>query len=88
MPGGHDRSEATLGGVPPSTVFDASLWHRTLFAQSALGMTLVDGQRRLIDCNDAFGRILGRGRDEVLGRLVAEFNVPGDEDPGRPRSRS
>jgi PAS domain S-box-containing protein len=36
----------------------------------------------LIDCNDAFCRILGRGRDEVLGRLVAEFNVPGDEDPG------
>jgi len=41
--------DATLDGVPPSTVFDALLWHRTLFAQSALGVTLVDGQRRLVD---------------------------------------
>ena len=75
---------AELGGASPSAVFDASLWYRTLFAQSALGVTLADGQRRLMDCNDAFCRILGRPREQVLGRRFYEFNVPGDEDVGGP----
>jgi hypothetical protein len=35
--------------VPPPAAFDASLWYRTLFAQSALGVTLADGQRLLIE---------------------------------------
>jgi PAS domain S-box-containing protein len=73
---------AALGGVARPAVFDASLWYRTLFAQSALGVTLADGQRRLMDCNDAFCRILGRSREELLGRRFYEFNVPGDEDVG------
>ena len=75
---------AALAGVAQPAGFDASLWYRTLFAQSALGVTLADGQRRLIDCNDAFCRILGRGREELLGRRFYEFNVPGDEDVGGP----
>jgi PAS domain S-box-containing protein len=73
-----------LGGAAQPAGFDASLWYRTLFAQSALGVTLADGQRRLIDCNDAFCRILGRSREELLGRRFYEFNVPGDEDVGGP----
>jgi PAS domain S-box-containing protein len=82
LSGARDRSVAALGGVAPPAVFDASLWYRTLFAQSALGVTLADGQRRLMDCNDAFCRILGRSREELLGRRFYEFNVPGDEDVG------
>ena len=73
-----------LGRVAPAAGFDASLWYRTLFAQSALGVTLADGQRRLLDCNEAFCRILGRSREELLGRRFYEFNVPGDEDVGGP----
>jgi PAS domain S-box-containing protein len=83
LSGTRERSLAALGGVAPSAVFDASLWYRALFAQSALGVTLADGQRRLMDCNDAFCRILGRPREQVLGRRFNEFNVPGDEDVGR-----
>jgi len=45
----HGRPDASLGGVPPPAAFDASLWYRTLFAQSALGVTLADGQRLLIE---------------------------------------
>ena len=33
-----------------------------------------------MDCNDAFCRILGRSRKELLGRRLQEFNVLGDED--------
>ena len=57
-------------------------WYRTLFGESALGMSVTDGQRRVIDCNDAFCRILGRNREDVLGRRFTEFNVPGDADVG------
>src|SRR4051812_5766129 len=64
------------------TLTDASSWYELLFAQSAMGLTLVDGRRRVIDCNDAFCRILGHRREELLGRGVLEFSVPGDEDQG------
>ena len=78
----RDRSAAALGGVAPPAGFDASLWYRTLFAQSALGVTLADGQRRLMDCNEAFCRIVGRSREQLLGSRFYELNVPGDEDVG------
>jgi PAS domain S-box-containing protein len=78
----RDRLAAAWGGVARPAVFDASLWYRTLFAQSALGVTLVDGQRQFLDCNDAFCRILGRSREQLLGRQTSEFNVPGDDDVG------
>ena len=77
-----DRSAQT-GGAARATGPDVT-WYRTLFGQSALGMTVADGQRRVIDCNDAFCRILGRSREEVLGRRFSEFNVPGDADVGGP----
>ena len=57
-----------MASVASSAAFDASLWYRTLFAQSALGVTLADGQRRLLDCNGAFCRIMGRSHEELLGR--------------------
>ncbi len=79
----RDRSVAdALASVAPPAGFDASLWYRTLFAQSALGVTLADGGRRLLDCNEAFCRILGRSREDMLGRRFYEFNVPGDDDVG------
>ena len=80
----RDRSAAALAGVASPAGFDASLWYRTLFAQAALGVTLADGQRRLLDCNEAFCRIVGRSHEELLGRRFFEFNVPGDEDVGGP----
>jgi PAS domain S-box-containing protein len=82
LSGAFDRSKADSGVAPPPAGFDASPWYRVLFAQSDLGVTLADGQRRLIDCNDAFCRILRRPREELLGRPIHEFNVPGDDDDG------
>ncbi len=71
-----DESEA-----PGSEV---SSWSRALFARSALGMAVADGSRRLVECNDAFCRIVGRPRDELIGRPFSEFKVPGEPDVGGP----
>ena len=70
------RSAAALASVAPPAGFDASLWYRTLFAQSALGVTLADGQRRLLDCNGAFCRIVGRSHEELLGRRFYDSTSP------------
>src|SRR3954454_14265680 len=74
----------TYAHEPSPELSELSSWYRALSAQSALGMTLADGQRRLIDCNDAFCRIVGRRRRDVIGRRFSEFNVPGDPDVGGP----
>lgn len=41
---------------------------RTAFRQSRNAMVLVDSHRRLVDVNGAFLRLLGRSREELLGR--------------------
>ena len=47
------------------------------FKQSKNPMALVDEQRRHVDVNPAFLRLLGRAREDVIGRPVAEFVVGG-----------
>jgi len=49
----------------------------TAFKQSKNPMALVDGERRHVDANAAYLRLLGRGRDELLGRPVWDFVVGG-----------
>ena len=40
----------------------------TAFKQSKNPMALVDGERRHVDANAPYLRLLGRGRDEIIGR--------------------
>ena len=47
------------------------------FKQSKNPMALVDENRRHVDANPAYLRLLGYSRDEVVGRPVAEFRVGG-----------
>jgi PAS domain S-box-containing protein len=47
------------------------------FKQSKNPMALVDGERRHVDANPAYLRLLGRARDEVIGRHVWDFVVGG-----------
>jgi len=49
----------------------------TAFKQSKNSMALVDEQRRHVDVNNAYLRLLGHARDDVIGRPVAEFLVGG-----------
>jgi len=49
----------------------------TAFKQSKNSMALVDDERRHVDVNAAYQRLLGRGRDEIIGRHVWDFVVGG-----------
>ena len=49
----------------------------TAFKQSKNPMALVDDERRHVDVNAAYQRLLGRGRDEIIGRHVWDFVVGG-----------
>ena len=49
----------------------------TAFKQSKNPMALVDGERRHVDANAAYLRLLGRGREEIIGRHLWDFVVGG-----------
>src|SRR2546425_13255236 len=53
----------------------ASLFQKA-FAQSQNAMLMVDEERRVVDANPAFARLVGRRRSTLLGRHVYDF-IPG-----------
>ena len=65
-----------------ASVFNWSPGRGALLEHTELGFAIVDRDRRLIDCNEAYCRILGRSRASLLGRSTGDFRVPGDEDHG------
>jgi len=58
--------------------------HRTVFETAADLILLVDGQDRVVDCNDRIGDILGYRREEVLGRSVRDLVPPDEQDAASP----
>jgi len=51
---------------------------RSVFEQSAVGMTLTDSERRYVYVNDAFARYLGYERLELIGKRVVDVTHPDD----------
>ena len=49
----------------------------TAFKQSRNAMVLLDGRRRHVDANGAYLKLLGYGRDAVIGRPMWEFVAGG-----------
>jgi PAS domain S-box-containing protein len=54
--------------------------YKALFDSAVVGLTLCDGSRRIIECNDSYCRIVGRPRDEVIGLRGPDFDEPGQPD--------
>ncbi|MHB1048166.1 MAG: PAS domain-containing sensor histidine kinase [Thermoanaerobaculia bacterium] len=50
--------------------------YRTILQTAPSGFWLFDGEGRLLDVNDAYGRISGFGRDELLRMTVSDFDPP------------
>ncbi len=53
------------------------------FADSPVGMAIVSADWRWLEVNDALCRLLGRGRDELIGHTPAEVTHPDDIAPSR-----
>gem|GEM_PF-2002883 len=52
---------------------------RTIFDTTPLGLAQADfATGRLVECNPAFRRIIGRSADELAGLALTDFSSPGD----------
>ena len=58
---------------------------RTIFEQSAMGISIADPDRRFLETNVAYQRLTGYGGEELYGREIAELSHPDDvpEDESR-----
>ena len=48
------------------------------FNQSLVGMSIVDPEGRVVEINDAFCRMVGRSREELVGRTSFDYTHPDD----------
>ncbi|MEJ7872847.1 MAG: PAS domain S-box protein, partial [Rubrobacteraceae bacterium] len=51
---------------------------RAIFEHTALGVSIADPERRLLETNAAYQDMTGYGADELYGKPVAEFSHPDD----------
>ena len=51
------------------------------FSQSIVGMSIIDPQGRVLEINDAFCRMVGRPREELVGRTSYHYTHPDDREP-------
>ena len=49
--------------------------YKALFDSTAVGVVVYDSKQRLLEVNDAYCRIVGRPREELIGRSAGEFTV-------------
>jgi len=78
-PGVPDRSTASDGGVAPRAGVLGEQWFRTLFGRAPIGIALVaTRERRILDANAEYARIIGRTVEDTRGLDWAEFTHPDD----------
>ena len=51
------------------------------FNQSLVGMSIIDAEGRVVEINDAFCRMVGRSREELVGRDSFDYTHPDDRGP-------
>jgi PAS domain S-box-containing protein len=61
------------GAATATTGFPGLFW--AAFRRARNGMVLLDDDRRCVDVNDAFARLIGHKRSELIGRRYHEFAV-------------
>ena len=50
--------------------------HKIIFEHSPLGMLLLDGEGGIVDCNEAFVRLMGSSRERIIGLNPVRLNIP------------
>ena len=53
--------------------------YETLFESTVVGVSVVDADRRIVDCNGALCALFGLPKHEVVGRLASEFDFDADD---------
>lgn len=71
-------------GAALAALHDSQTRLRGMFEQSNTGIAFVTPDRRLVDCNEAFARLIGYARPELLGRDFADFTEPEDMEREAP----
>ena len=52
---------------------------RTMFDTAAVGIGMMDMDRKLLDANPAFCRMFGKSREELIGQIPETVTYPGDQ---------
>ncbi|MEW6117028.1 MAG: EAL domain-containing protein [Nitrospirota bacterium] len=52
---------------------------RSIFDNVAVGIVIADTERRIVDCNPMFHKMLGYAKEELIGRHAAVVTHPDDE---------
>src|SRR5579885_1413201 len=57
--------------------------YKAIFESTAVGICILDVERRVHDANEAFCRLAGRPREELVGAIVTDFIVSEGRIPSR-----
>ena len=60
---------------------------RTIFEQSAIGISIADPDRRFLETNAAYQRITGYSGEELFGKEIADLSHPDDVPTDESRNR-
>ena len=60
---------------------------RTIFEQNAIGISIADPERRLLETNAAYQRITGYSGEELSGKEIADLSHPDDVPADESRNR-
>ncbi len=60
-------------------VIESEKKFHALFDNSPLGLAIVDGSRRFLDCNAAFQKMIGYTREELLTMTIPQVSHAGDD---------
>lgn len=72
------RLRSALSKIDPAPEPALSSEMAALFAQAAAGIVLTDADGRILDPNARFCEMVGRSRDDLIGRTTADFTHPDD----------
>lgn len=79
MPHGHDK-----GKTPPSQFEESSpsieMYFNSIFNYIKTPLLLKDEEYRPLPANDAFCRMFGLNRGEVIGKTLAEKVLPNEQE--------
>ena len=52
--------------------------YKAFFDSTAVGVVVFDANRRIVEVNDAYCRLTGRSREELIGHVSSEFSIGAD----------